>query len=711
MSLVALPTHAAAVIPLAAIEALQAGRPIDLIVEFESAETDRAARALRRPAETRDTPAISAYRAQRYGQTKDRVETALVTAAAETRIEYSHLPMRLKRFTSLASLSAWAASGLVRAIHVNGELHRVLTHSLPLIEEPAVVSGGYAGSGTTVAVVDDGIDYTNAAFGACTAPGAPASCRVVQSLLVGTATGTTDNSHGTNVSAIIAGVAPGARIAMLNAFSGSSAKVSDVIAGINWAIANRTAYNVVSLNMSLGDSSKNTAPCASSLTNPFVTPVLNANSAGVTVVAAAGNDAYTNALGSPACASGVVSVGAVYSANWGGLNWGANLCTDSTSAADKVTCFSDSASFLTLLAPGALITAGGIQESGTSQASPHVAGAVAVLRAAFPGESLAATLARLADNGVAITDARNGVVKPRIDLLASARPANDNFAARTSLAGNSGAVGGTNLFATLQAGESVLASGAGGHTVWWKWIAPAAGQVALDTHGSAIDTILAVYPTSAGVTGLVPIALNDNDGSGGGASGVLFMASAGAEYEIAIDTMGVAQGLLALNWSLNTAAAANLSITLNGPAAGSVGVNTGYTLAAANAGPQTATNVKVTVALPAGATYVSSSLPCVAAGGTLVCRLGNIVAGTFTTLSITLDWTTAGTQTLTASVASDLTDPVAADNSTSLAVTETIAGNDGDVPTLPQWAVIILASLLLGLVLQKGRKSPVSRRA
>jgi len=83
--------------------------------------------------------------------------------------------------------------------------------------------------------------------------------------------------------------------------------------------------------------------------------------------------------------------------------------------ADKVTCFSDSASFLTMLAPGSQIMAAGISMNGTSQAAPHVAGAVAVLRAAFPGESLDQTVTRLT-NGVMVTDSRNNIVKPRLSL-------------------------------------------------------------------------------------------------------------------------------------------------------------------------------------------------------------------------------------------------------------------------------------------------------
>jgi subtilisin family serine protease len=110
-------------------------------------------------------------------------------------------------------------------------------------------------------------------------------------------------------------------------------------------------------------------------------------------------------------------VGAVYDANVGRRAWTA--CTDDTTAADKVTCFSNSASFLTMLAPGALITAAGSTYGGTSQAAPHVAGAAAVLRAAFPGETLNQTVNRMTANGIQVTDQRNGIQKPRLNLLAA----------------------------------------------------------------------------------------------------------------------------------------------------------------------------------------------------------------------------------------------------------------------------------------------------
>jgi uncharacterized repeat protein (TIGR02543 family) len=98
----------------------------------------------------------------------------------------------------------------------------------------------------------------------------------------------------------------------------------------------------------------------------------------------------------------------------GGGSW--SDCNDISTFADKVTCFSNSAPFLTLLAPGAIVNAAGISMSGTSQATPHVAGAAAVLRAAYPDDSVSQTVARM-KQGKSVTDPRNGIVTPRVDVV------------------------------------------------------------------------------------------------------------------------------------------------------------------------------------------------------------------------------------------------------------------------------------------------------
>ena len=152
------------------------------------------------------------------------------------------------------------------------------------------------------------------------------------------------------------------------------------------------------------------------------TPFQNARQAGIVPVVASGNNGYVNGVSNPACAPGAVRVGAVYDANVGAKAWGA--CTDSVTAADRVICFSNSANILTLLAPGSTITAAGISQSGTSQATPHVAGAVGVLRAAnaFPGDSVDQTISRMRNTGAPVTDPRNGRVTPRLNLGLAVTP-------------------------------------------------------------------------------------------------------------------------------------------------------------------------------------------------------------------------------------------------------------------------------------------------
>ena len=112
---------------------------------------------------------------------------------------------------------------------------------------------------------------------------------------------------------------------------------------------------------------------------------------------------------------------------------GGILCTDQPVNPDGIVCFSNSTSNLTLLGPGAfwsVATKGGSQVSfsGTSASTPAVAGAVALLRQARPDLTPAGEIGVLRSTGKPITDARNGVVTPRVDILAAVRLAASSFA-------------------------------------------------------------------------------------------------------------------------------------------------------------------------------------------------------------------------------------------------------------------------------------------
>ncbi|MFN2384887.1 MAG: S8 family serine peptidase [Thermoanaerobaculia bacterium] len=405
------------VAPASALAALSAGESVDVIVEFGDASVRQmAAEVLAAKGLASESQDILEMKAARYAVLKQAAMASIAHADVETIREYSHLPMSFVRVRSRAALDRLLASLDVVAVYEDATLRKQLSESRVLVGQPAAFASGYRGAGTTVAVLDGGVEYGRAAFGSCTSPGVPTTCHVVAYQDFADPDNRLDDPdlHGTNVSGIVLGIAPDSQIAALDVFNNDSTNSSIVLAAINWILSNRATYNIVAMNLSLGGDTFDT-PCAS---GPYTTPFANARAAGVVPVVASGNDGALNRLATPGCAPGAVSVGAVYDSNFGTYP-GSDCASDPSTAADKVACFSNSASFLTLLAPGALITAAGVTQAGTSQASPHVAGMVAVLRSAFPGDSVDQTVARMTSTGTPVTDARNGITKPRINVQAA----------------------------------------------------------------------------------------------------------------------------------------------------------------------------------------------------------------------------------------------------------------------------------------------------
>ncbi|WP_028609477.1 S8 family peptidase [Paenibacillus harenae] len=177
-----------------------------------------------------------------------------------------------------------------------------------------------------------------------------------------------DNGHGTHIAGTIAaanqiqgmiGVAPRALISPVKAFDhNGSAFVSDIILGIEWCVRNR--MNVI--NMSFGMKTRSKA---------LLSAVTNAYNAGVIIVASSGNDGKRRSIDYPARYPQTISVGA-------------------TNKLRRIAPFSNRGSYIDIYAPGDKIVSSWLrgkynEMSGTSMATSHVSGAIALLLAHRPG--------------------------------------------------------------------------------------------------------------------------------------------------------------------------------------------------------------------------------------------------------------------------------------------------------------------------------------
>jgi thermitase len=189
-----------------------------------------------------------------------------------------------------------------------------------------------------------------------------------------------DHSHGTHCAGTIGaamnnggvvGVAPEVRILAVKVLNGSnSGTISGLIGGIDFAVKN--GAKVLSISI-----------CTTSNSTALRTAVNNALAAGVAVVAAAGNNGNSTPL-YPAAISGVISVGAVDNA-------------------DVKASFSNFGTWVSIAAPGVsvynTVLSGYGNKSGTSMATPHVAGAAALVLATTPGLTPAQVKQRLETTG------------------------------------------------------------------------------------------------------------------------------------------------------------------------------------------------------------------------------------------------------------------------------------------------------------------------
>lgn len=400
-----------------------------------------------------------------------------------------------------------------------------LAQSVPLIGGDTVRAAGFTGSGITVAVIDSGVMRThNELQGAvvaeacfCTSESGTGCCPNGTGTQTGTDSARDDHGHGTHVAGIIAargvstspGVAPAASIVAVKVLDANNrtGDLYQVINALDWTIAERPDIDVV--NMSLGSLERFSGACdhARSWTIDFATAINSLVSRGTVVVVSSGNNQENNAMTAPACIQNALAVGATYDAALGSVTW-QGICTDPTTAADRIVCFSNASTALDLLAPGAVIdslsnTGGTRRDSGTSMAAPHVAGAAAVLMDISSSLTPAQLESALESTGVPILDTRNNTTYPRIDLEAAAASVN-NGGGTTDVVANGGFEQAT---ATGNSAPGWTVMPAPGNTLIWRGSHPNSGSVyayfgnSLNTHDAVKQNVtIPADATSAQLT-------------------------------------------------------------------------------------------------------------------------------------------------------------------------------------------------------------------
>jgi subtilisin family serine protease len=425
-------------------------------------------------------------------------------------------------------LDALLADPAVYEVHEDAWLRPSLAESTQIVGAPAAWSQGFTGAGQVVAVLDSGFETAHPFFGgravaeACFSTNQPG---VAESLCPNgqeqqTGSGATTPcvgidgcEHGTHVAGIAMGDGPSfsgvAREASLIAVQVFTAvvdpgicggqqdtpcvltTVSDQILGLEYVYGQRDAFAVASVNMSLGGGQFPGA-CDSEPHKPIID---NLRAAGIATVIAAGNESFTGAIGSPACISSAVAVGSTQDGS-------------GSTVFDNVSPFSNSSNALDLLAPGQFIESsvpggGSGILAGTSMAAPHVAGAWAVLKQQDPQASVSDVLNAIASTGVPITDARNGITRPRLQL------------------------------------DAALGSGGGG--AGWLAVGPASGTTAPGGSSALAVTLDAAGLSPGTYSGMVTITSNDPDEAvvtvpvtltvGGGGAGAVLTHLTGADAQ------------------------------------------------------------------------------------------------------------------------------------------------------------------------------------
>lgn len=365
------------------------------------------------------------------GETQEEVLNSLPTGSYELTYQYSHVP-GLAMTVTPESFAILKDHPQVKYIQYDELEHIALAQAVPWIKADQVHSGSpaYNGNGITVAVLDTGINTSHVDFSGKIIT---QTCSVTSGNKCppsNTTTGSSaedDNGHGSHVSGIVAKVAPGTKIAAIKVCNNTGGcQASDTLAGLNWVIANFSSYTIKVVNMSIASSTLYDNSCDNDLRKTAIDSLINS---GITVFAATGNNSNKSQIGAPACLSNTIAVGATYDAIYSPTAT-TLVCSKVVTNPDTASCFSNSSSWVDILAPGSEITSSWTGsttatsvKAGTSMATPMASGVAALMLQKNSTLTSAQIKAKLKKTGVNVTDT-NGITRPRIDALAAVNDAN-----------------------------------------------------------------------------------------------------------------------------------------------------------------------------------------------------------------------------------------------------------------------------------------------
>jgi subtilisin family serine protease len=329
-------------------------------------------------------------------------------------------------------LAELAEAPEVVSIEADRTLRPSLADSIPRVGADVSAAAGWTGAGTAIVVLDTGVESGHPFFGgrvvaeACFSAGNDCPNNQDTQFGAGAAAPCSYGSlcwHGTHVAGIAAGetstlhgVAPAAELIAVQISSaqygaacgtGSSPCVgiydSDVLAALDY-VADTLAgsYPVAAVNMSFAsDTVWNSEASCDAANGSYKLAIDALRALGIASIAASGNASLSTGIAAPACISSAIGVAAT------------------SKLSDAIGSISNTGEPLDLLAPGLGIVSslpgGGYGNgSGTSMATPHVAGAFAVLRQADPAASVSDLADALESTGVPVS--RSGLVRPRIQV-------------------------------------------------------------------------------------------------------------------------------------------------------------------------------------------------------------------------------------------------------------------------------------------------------